>query len=170
MEYTYGWIGSAQNAWIDAEMDVAHLAAIERDIVTKTAQIAAGTIPHYGYLDVMHDSSMRVGVCVFRAVPEGTRSEVDAGYFLPEWNDLAEALVGKTLTMSHASYVGIKVASATLKVSDAVAKALMRTPLREFVNIDTRAFTIAKPGAEANPRTIFRVVKLETPVQVEMQP
>lgn len=167
MQYSYAWVGSAQNAWMDSEMDVSHLAAIERDIATKTAQIAAGTIPHYGYLDVMHDSSMRVGVCVFRAIPQGTRSEVDAGYFLPEWNDLADSLVGKTLTMSHASYVGIKLANASLKVSNSVAKALMRTPLREFVTIDTRAFTIAKPGAEANPRTIFRVIKLDTPVEID---
>lgn len=158
MEYTYGWVGSAVNAWTDKEDDVIHLKAIADDIQRKTLAIQKGQIPHYGDLDVMHDHSLTIGVCIMRALLDGSRAEIDAGYINPEWNALAEKMLGKKFTMSHESYIVTK--AFRIRVPDAIAKAIMRGPLREFVEIDTFRFTVAKPGAEANAITEFVVVKL----------
>lgn len=159
MKYKYGWVGSAVNAWTDKEDDVIHLQAIADDIQRKTEAIKKGNLPHYGDLDVMHDHSLTIGVCIMRALLENSRAEIDAGYINPEWNELAEKMLGKKFTMSHESYIVTK--AFRIRVPPAIAKAIMRGPLREFVEIDTFRFTVAKPGAEANAITEFVVVKLD---------
>ena len=163
--YTYGWVGSAINAWEDKELEVIHLAAIERDILRKTAMIAQGQIENYGPLDVMHDDTLRIGITTFRALQAGTRSEVDAGYINPEYNALAKAMLGKTFTMSHASIVSMRAFRTSVQLSDKMAALIMKTPLREFIEIDTRIFTVAKPGAEANALTYFRIVEIQKPAE-----
>lgn len=163
MVNTYGWVGSAINAWEDKELEVIQLAAIGRDILRKTAMIADGRIENYGPLDVMHDDTLRIGVTTYRALQEGTRSEIDAGYIHPEYNDLAKAMLGKPFTMSHASIVVMQAFRTRVKLSDGMAAIILKTPLREFVEISTVAFTVAKPGAEANALTYFRIVELSNP-------
>lgn len=158
MGYNYGWVGSAVNAWTDKEDDVIHLQAIADDIARKTLAIQKGVLQHYGDLDVMHDHSLTIGFCIMRALLDGSRAEIDAGYINPEWDGLAEKMVGKKFTMSHESYIVTK--AFRIKIPPAIAKAIMRGPLREFVQIDTFRFTVAKPGAEANAITEFVVVKL----------
>jgi hypothetical protein len=158
MAYNYGWVGSAVNAWTDKEDDVIHLQAIADDIQRKTLAIQKGVLPHYGDLDVMHDHSLTIGFCIMRALLDGSRAEIDAGYINPEWDALAEKMVGKKFTMSHESYIVTK--AFRIKIPLGIAKAIMRGPLREFVQIDTFRFTVAKPGAEANAITEFVVVKL----------
>lgn len=161
-DFTYGWVGSAINAWEDKELEVIHLAAIERDILRKTAMIANGEIANYGPLDVMHDDALQIGFATYRALQEGTRSEVDAGFIYPEYNDLAKAMLGKPFTMSHASIVVMRAFRTHVKLSDRMAAMILKTPLREFVEISTGAFTVAKPGAEANALTYFRIVEVQS--------
>lgn len=161
MEYTYGWVGSAINAWMDKESDVFHLAAIERDIVRKTAMIKAGKLPHYGPLDVMHEDDLVIGVTAFRAIQAGTRNEIDAGYILPEFNALAEKMLGKSFTMSHHSFAFLRVMQNKMRIPDRIAKSLSRGPMREAIEVSTERFTVARPGAEANALTCFRVMRLE---------
>ena len=158
MGYNYGWVGSAVNAWTDKEDDVIHFQAIADDIARKTLAIQKGDIQHYGDLDVMHDHSLTIGFCIMRALLDGSRAEIDAGYINPEWDALAEKMVGKKFTMSHESYIVTK--AFRIKIPLGIAKAIMRGPLREFVQIDTFRFTVAKPGAEANAITEFVVIKL----------
>lgn len=161
MEHAYGWIGSAINAWMDKESDVFHLAAIERDIVRKTAMIKAGKLPHYGPLDVMHEDDLVIGITIFRAIQEGTRNEIDGGYILPEFNALAEKMLGKSFTMSHHSFAFLKMNRTRLRIPGELVKALRRTPMREAIEVSTERFTVARPGAEANALTCFRVMRLE---------
>lgn len=157
---TYGWVGSAINAWMDKEDDVFHLAAIERDIARKTEAIKAGKIAHYGPLDVMHEDIV-IGTTVFRAIQAGTRNEIDAGYIDPEFDALAEKMVGKSFTMSHHSFAFLRASRVKMMIPNRLVKMFSRGPMREYVEVSTERFTVARPGAEANALTCFRVMRLE---------
>ena len=164
----YGWVGSAINSWIDLKRDVFKKNAIASDIERATRAIKSGVAKHYGPLDVMHDETLDIGACFLRSILDGTNSEIDAGYIHPDYDTLAEAMVGKEFTMSHSSQAEMGSGGVLkLRIGATLYRILMKTPLRVFTGVSVQKFTVARPGAEANPLTTFRVFRLSEPVEVE---
>lgn len=159
----YVWVGIATNAYQDKtnrQFNVLPLKSLADDIERKALAIKQGASEHYGLLDVMHEHQWTVGVCVGRAIVEGTRMEMDWGYISPEYNDMAEAIVGQDFTMSHETRVSFTAGKTNVSVSKAIAEVLMKTSLKNYLWLDTYRFTIARRGAEANARTYFRVYEI----------
>jgi len=97
-----------------------------------------------------------------RAIVEGTRMEMDWGYISPEYNALGEALLGQEFTMSHETALYVEAGTKKIAVPKAIAKILLKTRLSDYLWLDTFRFTAAEKGAEANPRTYFKVYRLES--------
>lgn len=158
------WAGIATNAYQDrtqGPFNVLPLKSLADDIERKALAIEQNAADNYGLLDVMHEHQWTIGVCTGRAIVEGTRMEMDWGYISPEYNDLGEALLGQEFTMSHETALFFKTGDKKIALPKAIAKVLLKTRLSEYLWLDTFRFTVAKKGAEANPRTYFKVYRLE---------
>ncbi len=158
------WVGIATNAYEDRTArpyNVLPLKSLSDDIERKALAIQQGAADHYGLLDVMHEHDWTIGVCIGRAIVEGTRMEMDWGYISPEYNDLGEALLGQEFTMSHETALFVKTGEKKIALPKVIAKVLLKTRLSDYLWLDTYRFTAAKKGAEANPRTYFKVYRLE---------
>jgi len=158
----YAWVGVPCNAWEDNVWDILPINVIQNDINLKTDQIASGEASNYGQLDIMHRHSLTIGDWQVRTIIEGTRMELGAGFIYPQFNNLASELVGKTLTMSIEFNCMISDPLSKQKsVSRREAEELITMKKSyDIVMIDVYRATIARVGAEANSRTIVKIVAI----------
>jgi len=161
----YAWVGVPCNAWEDKVWDILPLNVIQKDIEDKTSLIKSGETLNYGQLDIMHNHSLTVGDWQYRAIVDGTRMEIGFGYFYPQFNSLAKELVDKPLTMSIEFNCMIndplrKQKSIISSDQNGMRSLFSIEKMWEFVTIDVYRATLARVGAEANPRTIAKVIEI----------
>lgn len=160
----YGWVGVSGNAYKDKENDIIPLAVMERDIKTSQELVSNGKMPHYGWLDVMHNHTWTIGTCAYRSIIPGTRMELNYGYVDPEFNAVAEKCIadGTPLTMSREFVYWLKVGKTAIKIPSSLGRTMFaQKSLGDIVKISTYRFTVAKSGMEANALTVFKFFRLK---------